>query len=115
MASNKNHNVYIIALPTPRSTRRLSLVFTIRAVPYASVHRCYDGDVTCYDSALPNCGMSQATATLTAMCYRGLRLTDADSNNKQPDVTLFARLNPTPGPVFITNHITKGQVEEGQS
>lgn len=112
--SNKNHIVYIIALPSPPSSRRrLSLVFTIRAVPYASVHRCCDGDVTCYDSTLPNCGTSQARATLTATGYRGPRLTDADRNNKHPDVT-FARLNPTPVPVFITNYITKCQAEKGQ-
>lgn len=42
------------ALALSSSRLQLSLAFMIRAFPYASVHRCYDWDRTCYDCTFPN-------------------------------------------------------------
>lgn len=45
---------------------RLPLVFIIRAFPYVSVHRCYDWDVTCFDSTFPNHVTGQVRDRVTA-------------------------------------------------
>lgn len=49
--------------------------------PYASVCRCSDWDITCYDCTLPNCEMSQARDMLTST-NQELFLIDADRHNK---------------------------------
>lgn len=54
------------ALVLSGSEPQLSLVLKIRAFPYASVHRCYESNITCYDCAFPNSAAGQVRDRVVA-------------------------------------------------